>query len=51
MMRWQRDLYAENSLERAMFDRRQRPAGSSNVLGAVLLFGLLVFAAIAHFAG
>ena len=48
---WQRDLYADDSLERAMFGRRWRRAESSFPVGSILFFGLLILAALAHFAG
>ncbi len=47
---WQRDLYADDSLERAMFGRGWRRAESSFPVGSVLFFGLLVLAVFAHFA-
>lgn len=49
MRRFQQDLYAENSLERAMFERRRGSALSSFGLGSILLLGVLVLAALSRF--
>lgn len=49
MRRFQQDLYVENNLERAMFERRRRSALSSLSLGSVLLLGILVLVALSRF--
>lgn len=49
MRRFQQDLYAESSLERAMFERRRRSTLSSFGLGSMLLLGILVLAALSCF--